>query len=225
VPDRFVLLLRDVQTDLLALAADVVALGSDGPDRAIDAAAVQRVLAAVDEHRSEPVPTDFAVLGGSTSGVGLLRLARMTVRRAGPQLCRCLSRRSCRAVARRGFRERAARAAAAPGGVVRRRIRPHGPRPYRAAARESCLVVRAWLDHTEVLMYSSEVVDGASNVGSRHCRRVAGCRVLFRHSSATGPVPQKASPTCSSSPVAPPSPRWSDRRDRRDGVGAGAAPA
>jgi cob(I)alamin adenosyltransferase len=82
VPDRFVVLLRDVQSDLLALAADVSALGSDGPDRAIDAAAVQRVLAAVDDHRSEPVPTDFAVLGGSTSGVGLLRLARMTVRRA-----------------------------------------------------------------------------------------------------------------------------------------------
>jgi cob(I)alamin adenosyltransferase len=82
VPDRFVLLLRDVQSDLLALTADVSALGSDGPDCAIDAAAVQRVLAAVDEHRSEPVPTDFAVLGGSTSGVGLLRLARMTVRRA-----------------------------------------------------------------------------------------------------------------------------------------------
>jgi cob(I)alamin adenosyltransferase len=82
VPDRFVLLLRDVQSDLLALAADLSTLESDGSDRAIDAAAVQRVLAAVDEHRSEPVPTDFAVLGGSTSGVGLLRLARMTVRRA-----------------------------------------------------------------------------------------------------------------------------------------------
>jgi cob(I)alamin adenosyltransferase len=82
VPDRFVLLLRDVQSDLLALAADLSALGSDGSDRAIDATAVQRVLAAVDEHRSEPVPTDFAVLGGSTSAVGLLRLARMTVRRA-----------------------------------------------------------------------------------------------------------------------------------------------
>ena len=82
VPDRYVLLLRDVQSDLLALAADLSALGSDGSDRAIDAAAVQRVLAAVDEHRSEPVPADFAVLGGSTSAVGLLRLARMTVRRA-----------------------------------------------------------------------------------------------------------------------------------------------
>jgi cob(I)alamin adenosyltransferase len=82
VPDRFVLLLRDVQSDLLALAADLSAIGSDGSDLAIDAAAVQRVLTAVDEHRSEPVPTDFAVLGGSTSGVGLLRLARMTVRRA-----------------------------------------------------------------------------------------------------------------------------------------------
>ncbi|MCH6170105.1 hypothetical protein [Pseudonocardia alaniniphila] len=82
VPDRFVLLLRDVQSDLLALATDLSALGSDGSDRAIDAAAVQQVLAAVDEHRSEPVPADFAVLGGSTSAVGLLRLARMTVRRA-----------------------------------------------------------------------------------------------------------------------------------------------
>jgi cob(I)alamin adenosyltransferase len=82
VPGRFVLLLRDVQSDLLALAADLSALGPDGPDRTIDAATVQRILAAADEHRSEPVPGDFAVLGGSTSGVGLLRLARMTVRRA-----------------------------------------------------------------------------------------------------------------------------------------------
>jgi cob(I)alamin adenosyltransferase len=88
VPDRYVLLLRDVQSDLLALVADLSAPGSDGPDRAIDAAAVKRVLAAVDEHRSEPVPTDFAVLGGSTSAVGLLRLARMTVRRAARSLRR-----------------------------------------------------------------------------------------------------------------------------------------
>ena len=88
VPGRFVLLLRDVQSDLLALAADLSALGPDGPDRTIDAATVQRILAAADEHRSEPVPGDFAVLGGSTSAVGLLRLARMTVRRAARSLRR-----------------------------------------------------------------------------------------------------------------------------------------
>jgi cob(I)alamin adenosyltransferase len=82
VPDRFVPLLRDVQSDLLALAADLSAPGSDGRGHVIDAAAVRQVLAAVDEHRTEPVPADFAVLGGSTSGVGLLRLARMTLRRA-----------------------------------------------------------------------------------------------------------------------------------------------
>jgi cob(I)alamin adenosyltransferase len=88
VPDRFVLLLRDVQSDLLGLAADLSALGSDGSDRAIDDAALQRVLAAVVEHRSEPVPADFAVLGGSTSAVGLLRIARMTVRRTARSLRR-----------------------------------------------------------------------------------------------------------------------------------------
>jgi cob(I)alamin adenosyltransferase len=82
VPARFVLLLRDVQNDLLALAADLSAPGPDGRGHVIDATAVQQVLAAVDEHRTEPVPAEFAVLGGSTTGVGLLRLARMTVRRA-----------------------------------------------------------------------------------------------------------------------------------------------
>jgi cob(I)alamin adenosyltransferase len=78
VPEQFVALLRDLQNDLIDLADDL----STRRSPAIDDAAVRQVRLALDQHRSGPVPAEFAVLGGSTRGIGLLRLARMTVRRA-----------------------------------------------------------------------------------------------------------------------------------------------
>jgi cob(I)alamin adenosyltransferase len=78
LPEQFVPLLQDVQNDLIDLADDL----STRRSPVIDDAAVRQVLLALDRHRSGPVPAEFAVLGGSTRGVGLLRLARMTVRRA-----------------------------------------------------------------------------------------------------------------------------------------------
>lgn len=83
VPDRFGPLLRDVQNDLLDLAAALSAPDAAGGGPVVGGAvAVQQVRAAVEEHRTEPVPAGFAVLGGSTTGVGLLRIARMGLRRA-----------------------------------------------------------------------------------------------------------------------------------------------
>lgn len=81
IPPSFTMLLRSVQSELLALslAIDYSEAGCTAPD----VEAIDRLRAAVrHHHRTEQPPPEFTVLGGSTDSIGLLRLARMVVRRA-----------------------------------------------------------------------------------------------------------------------------------------------
>lgn len=77
-PIEFVTLLRKIQIDLLDLTISLT--NGSSPQRGrIDA---ERIVATIKQYQSEPPPSDFAVLGGSSQTVGMLRLARMIVRRA-----------------------------------------------------------------------------------------------------------------------------------------------